>query len=418
MSGFDAARLERIGDHFDRYVEDGRLPGWLVRIARDGELVYQAMAGRRDLEADLPVEEDTLWRIYSMTKPITSVAAMMLWEEGRFELKDPVARFLPEFAEPRVFAGGAMANVQTRPAIEPIRMWHLLTHTSGLTYGFHHHGAVDALYREAGHEWGTPPGLDLAACCEQWAALPLLFQPGTRVELRRLDRRARPRGRGDRGPAARRVPRRPRARPARHDRHRASSRPRPTTAGSPRSTSPHPETGRATRSPASERPQQPPDMPLRRRRARLDRRRLRALHAHAAARRRARRRAPARPAHAAADDDATSSPAAPTSSAFGRPLFAETTFDGVGFGLGFSVVEDPVAARYTSSRGEFGWGGAASTAFWVDPVERLEVLFFTQLLPSSTYPIRSQLHQLVHQALDRLAPRGCGRAAARARRGP
>jgi CubicO group peptidase (beta-lactamase class C family) len=85
--------------------------------------------------------------------------------------------------------------------------------------------------------------------------------------------------------------------------------------------------------------------------------------------------------------------------AFGRPLFAETTFDGVGFGLGFSVVEDPVAARYPSSRGEFGWGGAASTAFWVDPEERLEVLFFTQLLPSSTHPIRSQLHQLVHQAL-------------------
>jgi len=84
---------------------------------------------------------------------------------------------------------------------------------------------------------------------------------------------------------------------------------------------------------------------------------------------------------------------------FGRPLFAETTFDGVGFGLGFSVVMDPVAARYTSSPGEFGWGGAASTAFWVDPVERMEVSFFTQLLPSSTHPIRSQLHQLVHQAL-------------------
>ena len=85
--------------------------------------------------------------------------------------------------------------------------------------------------------------------------------------------------------------------------------------------------------------------------------------------------------------------------AFGRPLFSETTFDGVGFGLGFSVVEDPVAGRYPSSRGEFAWGGAASTAFWVDPAERMTVLFFTQLLPSSTYPIRSQLHQLVHQAL-------------------
>jgi CubicO group peptidase (beta-lactamase class C family) len=85
--------------------------------------------------------------------------------------------------------------------------------------------------------------------------------------------------------------------------------------------------------------------------------------------------------------------------AFGRPLFAETTFEGVGFGLGFSVVEDPVQGRFPSSPGEFAWGGAASTAFWVDPAEDLTVLFFTQLLPSSTYSIRPQLHQLVHQAL-------------------
>jgi CubicO group peptidase (beta-lactamase class C family) len=85
--------------------------------------------------------------------------------------------------------------------------------------------------------------------------------------------------------------------------------------------------------------------------------------------------------------------------AFGRPLFSETTFDGVGFGLGFSVVQDPVPGRSPTSAGEFGWGGAASTAFWVDPVEELAVLFFTQLLPSSTHPIRPQLHQLVHQAL-------------------
>ena len=84
---------------------------------------------------------------------------------------------------------------------------------------------------------------------------------------------------------------------------------------------------------------------------------------------------------------------------FGRPLFAETPFNGVGFGLGFSVVEDPIAYRTACSRGEFAWGGAASTAFWIDPAERLTALFFTQLLPSSTHPIRSQLRQLVYQAL-------------------
>jgi CubicO group peptidase (beta-lactamase class C family) len=83
----------------------------------------------------------------------------------------------------------------------------------------------------------------------------------------------------------------------------------------------------------------------------------------------------------------------------GRPLFAETTYDGIGFGLGFSVVEDPAKNKVLSTKGEFGWGGAASTAFWVDPVERITAVFFTQLLPSSTHPIRPQLKQLVYQAL-------------------
>src|SRR4051812_49318853 len=93
--GFDAQRLQRIDRHFDRYVDDGRLPGWLAVIAHDGRVVHIGRGGLRDMENGLPVEVDTLWRIYSMTKPITSVAAMMLYEEGAFELKDPVSRFLP-----------------------------------------------------------------------------------------------------------------------------------------------------------------------------------------------------------------------------------------------------------------------------------------------------------------------------------
>src|SRR4051812_46319619 len=100
--GFDAGRLARIDRHLDRYVKDGRLPGWMVVVSREGRIAHVGRSGRRDIEADLPVEPDTLWRIYSMTKPITSVAAMMLWEEGAFELKDEVARFLPEFADARV----------------------------------------------------------------------------------------------------------------------------------------------------------------------------------------------------------------------------------------------------------------------------------------------------------------------------
>jgi len=113
-----------------------------------------------------------------MTKPVTSVAAMMLFEEGAFDLTDPIARWLPEFAQPRVYVRGSALNPLTEPAIEPIRLWHLLTHTSGLTYGFHHAHPVDEMYRAAGFEWGTPPGFDLAACVERWAQLPLVFQPG------------------------------------------------------------------------------------------------------------------------------------------------------------------------------------------------------------------------------------------------
>src|SRR4051812_32098989 len=176
--GFDADRLERIDRHFDRYVDDGRLPGYLALVARRGRVVHVASAGKRDLESGAPVEPDTLWRIYSMTKPVTSVAAMMLWEEGAFELKDPIERWLPEFAHARVWTGGTDLRPATQPLTEPIRVWHLMTHTAGLTYGFHHAHPVDLLYRQAGFEWTSPPGVDLARCCEAWARLPLLFQPG------------------------------------------------------------------------------------------------------------------------------------------------------------------------------------------------------------------------------------------------
>src|SRR3954451_13198931 len=169
--GFDAARLERIDRHFARYVDDGRLASWLAMVARDGRVAHVASAG--------PCSEDTVWRIYSMTKPITSVAAMMLWEEGAFELTDLVARFVPEMGQARVWAGGSSLKPVTVPQVEPMRIWHLLTHTAGLTYGFHHAHSVDRLYREAGFEWGAPAGLDLEGVCDVWAGMPLLFQPGS-----------------------------------------------------------------------------------------------------------------------------------------------------------------------------------------------------------------------------------------------
>src|SRR6267143_1605151 len=118
--GFDPQRLARIDPHFARYVDEGLLPGWLLLVARRGQIVHLAKYGQRDIEAGLPIELDTLFRIYSMTKPITSVAAMMLYEEGGFELKDPVEKYIPSFRDVRVFRGGSALAPVTAPATEPV----------------------------------------------------------------------------------------------------------------------------------------------------------------------------------------------------------------------------------------------------------------------------------------------------------
>jgi CubicO group peptidase (beta-lactamase class C family) len=396
--GFDGGRLGRIDRHFDGYVESGRLPGWLVVVARGGRIVHLGSGGRRDIEAGEPVTLDTLWRIYSMTKPITSVAAMMLWEEGRFELDDPVARYIPSFGETRVYLRGSSLKPLTVPATEPVRMWHLLTHTSGLTYGFHRAHAVDAMYREAGFEWGTPAGSDLAACCETWARLPLLFQPGAEwnysvatdvlgrvvevlsgqsLEAFVGERILAPLGMAETafsvaGEDAGRLaalysPDRATGLAARNDVMGAAIMRRPEA----------PSGGGGLVSTATDYHR---FVQMLLGQGAFDGARLLGS--------RTVRRMASNHLPGGADLEAV-----------GRPLFAETTFPGVGFGLGFSVVENPVATHAPGSRGEFGWGGAASTAFWVDPAEELTVLFLTQLLPSSTYPLRSQLHALVHQAL-------------------
>ena len=160
--GFDPDRLARIDRHFARYVDDGRLPGWLVVVSRRGRVVHLSATGSATSRPGLPVEADTLWRIYSMTKPITSVAAMMLYEEGAFELNDPVSGFIPSFADMRVYRGGSACGRSRCPATEPMRIWHLLTHTAGLTYGFHHAHPVDAHVPGRRVRVGRAPAADLA----------------------------------------------------------------------------------------------------------------------------------------------------------------------------------------------------------------------------------------------------------------
>ena len=395
--GFDPARLARLDGHFQRYVDDGRLPGFQVMISRHGEVVHETVHGYRDVANQVPFTANTLVRMFSMTKPITSVAAMMLYERGAFELKDEVAKFIPSFADSRVYREGGANKPVTKPLTEPVRLWHLLSHTSGLTYGFHHQHVTDALYRAAGFEWGAPEGMGLAGACDAWAALPLAFQPGSEwlygvstdvlgrvvevVSGMPLDEFFRteifePLGMAD---TAFSVP--------------EASRDRCATL----------YLGQGAAGPAFESPidLNPPDgmaffsgggglwgtaadymkfctMLL----GRGETGGVRLLGNRTV-------------------DYMTRNhlPGGADLESFGRPLFAETTFSGVGFGLGFSVVIDPVANKVLSSAGDFAWGGAASTAFWCDPVEDLAVVFLTQVLPSSTYPIRSELKQLVYQAL-------------------
>ena len=396
--GFDPARLARIDAHFARYVDAGQLAGWQIVVTRRGEIAHASTYGLRDREAGAPVEPDTLWRIYSMTKPITSVAAMMLWEEGRFQLTDEISRWLPEFADVRVYDRGSALRPYTVAAVEPIRVWHLLTHTAGLTYGFLQTSVVDGLYRAAGYDLYPAPGADLATACAAWARLPLLFQPGTAwgysvatdvlgrlievISGQSLDaffaeRILDPLGMTDTrwwvdGADA--------------DRLAACY-------------AAHPVTGLAVRfDEIGRRALEKPDLlsgggglistaadyhrftQLLAREGELDGVRLlgprtvRFMTTN----------------HLPGGQD------------LGRLStggFAETTFEGIGFGLGFAVVQDPVPSRVPSSVGEYYWGGAASTAFWVDPTEELTALLFTQLAPSSTHPLRPELRQLVYSAL-------------------
>jgi CubicO group peptidase (beta-lactamase class C family) len=327
---------------------------------------------------------------------------MMLYEEGAFELTDPVSRFIPSFAAVRVYTGGSDLRPVTVPATEPVRIWHLLTHTAGLTYGFHRVHPADAMHRAAGFDLDTRPGITLAQACDTWAAIPLLFQPGAEwnysvatdvlgrvVEVasgQPLDeffssRIFGPLGMTDTGFSAP-APDLPRlaalygmgpgGKAVRLDAMGEAARKPPSMlSGGGGLVSTAADYHRFTQMllPRAESPAGELDgVRL------LSPRTVRYMWRN----------------HLPGGLDLEK---------FGRPLYAETPFRGVGFGLGFAVLIDPVAGKIPSSPGEVSWGGAASTAFWIDPAEELTVSFFTQLIPSSAHPIRSRLRQLVYQAL-------------------
>jgi CubicO group peptidase (beta-lactamase class C family) len=397
--GFDPKRLGRIGAIIDGYVDSGKFPGGAFVLTRGGRTAYAHSSGYRDVENNKPVELDTVYRIYSMSKPITSIAAMMLYEENKLDILDPVSKYIPSFGESQVYMRGPATNCATAPQEAPMTIFNLLTHTSGLTYGFSYANGIDHLYRQAGFEWGIPKGLDLAACCDIWAGMPLLFQPGTEwnysvstdvlgrvIEVASgmsLDKFIAERITGPLGMhetsfwctdeqaqrfAALYVPgAKPERKATRMDMLGARGTQQPLFLGGGGglvST-----IGDYVRFCAMLRGGGAVDG------VRLVSNRTLAFMTQN---------------HLPGGNDL---------SQVGRPLFSETNYDGTGFGLGFSVVTDPVKSKSLCSKGEYAWGGAASTAFWIDPLEDITAVFMTQLLPSSSWPIRSELRRAVLQAL-------------------
>ena len=404
--GLSSSRLARIGPFFEQaYVAPGLLPGVLTLVARRGQVASLACVGHRDLAAGRPVEADTIFRIYSMTKPITSVALMTLYEEGRFQLDDPVSRFLPELGGLRVWDDGTPLSFRTVPAERDITVRDLLTHTAGFTYGFMGRHPLDALYRRRGIEGRAvlapqegAPSVDLAEMVGKLGELPLLFAPGSRWSYS----------------VATDV--------CGHLIERLSGQPFDAF--------------------VSERILGPLDMVDTGFSVTPDQAdRLASCYACTAADPLVEVDAPATssyltpPTYLSGGGGLVSTAAdylrfalmllnggeldgqrilgrktveymtvnhLPTGgdlASMGQRVFSETTYEGIGFGLGFSVVLDPVKAAVVGSAGEYAWGGAASTTFWVDPREELVVLLLTQLLPSSTYPIRRQMKVLTYQAL-------------------
>ncbi len=394
--GFDPERLGHLDAVLHQYVDKGKIPGVQTLLSRRGELVHRDCYGFRDVEAALPVEADTLYRIYSMTKPITSVALMMLYEEGHFLMENPVSRWIPELGDLRVWTGGTEEVPETRALESPLTVHHVLTHTSGLTYGFQYAHPVDAMYRAADLGNFTQPTYDLQECMARLAELPLQFEPGHAwnysmstdvcgrlVEVmsgQTLDEFFRtrifePLGMADTGFAA------PEA-----DLERCS----PLYVFSP---------GQAMTTMASARSMTQPSPML----------------------------SGGGGLVSSADDylrfchllvgggqvdgvrllsprtlrfmTTNHLPGGQSLNEMGQATFSEVAMAGTGFGLGFSVLLDPAASQSLGSAGQYAWGGAASTAFWIDPAEDLAVVFMTQLLPSNTYPLRRHLQAGVYQAL-------------------
>ncbi len=402
--GLSSDRLARIDRFLDeRYIQTGKLPCAQVKVWRGGQLAHSTLLGSADIERGKPIAEDSLFRIYSMTKPVTSVAFMMLVEQGLVALDDPVAKHIPAWANLGVFDGGTVDGFRTKPCGRPMQIVDLLRHTSGLTYGFQQMTNVDAAYRKLKVGEFVDAG-SLDDMIADLAKLPLEFSPGEAWNysvstdvlgylVGKISGRPFPvfleeeifaplgmkdtafqvrSGQESRLTACYAVgalgSKQTLAKPVLQDDPTKSIylRPPELVSGGGGLVSTAEDYLRFCRMLLNG--------------GELDGARLlspKTLHLMTA----------------------NHLPGGKDMATMSRSLFSEANYAGVGFGLGFAVTIDPALPLIPGSVGDFFWGGAASTFFWVDPVEDLTVVFLTQLLPSSAYPVRRELRTLVYSAI-------------------
>jgi CubicO group peptidase (beta-lactamase class C family) len=397
-AGMSKAALDRIDTHLkSRYLDSGRFPCAQLLVYRRGKVVHSSVQGFADVERKVPVRDDTIFRIYSMTKAITAVAFMMLVEEGKVALDEPVHKYIPEWKDLGVFVAGTAPNFMTRPPARPMQIVDLLRHTSGLTYGLQQRSNVDAAYREE-KVADMVPGKTLDDMIKDLAKIPLEFSPGEawnysvsidvlgyligRISNQPFqqflkERIFDPLGMTDTGfhvPAEKAhrfaacYSNNPPGKMKIYDDPAKSNYLAPPTLYSG---------GGGLCSTASDY--------LTFCRALLNGGELGG----------ARLLGP-KTLKLMVSNHLPGGAYLPELS---RSMFSEATLDGVGFGLGFAVTMDPAKTLLAGSADEFYWGGMASTAFWIDPAEELITIFMTQLVPSSSYPIRRELRTMVYAAI-------------------
>jgi CubicO group peptidase (beta-lactamase class C family) len=403
-TGLSTARLERITEHLERsYVGPGKIAGCQVAVSRHGHLAYFRSLGAMDREAGKAMADDAIFRIYSMTKPITSVALMTLYERGYFQLNDPVSRFFPAWKNHRVWVSGEGASMVTEAPKRPLSMRDMLCHTGGLTYGAALVAlgapdtglAVDKVYAEVGVRRGR--GETLMEFMDKLAKVPLLYQPGEKwmyslstdvcgalvekISGRRFDRYLsetvfEPLGMKD---TAFFVPSEKVGRFCANYRRAPDKSLELLDAPGSSEYLKEPTFFSGGGGLASTTEDYLRFCEMLRRGGEFEGARILGPRTIALMARN----------HLKDGKDLTEM-------AIGG--FSETANEGVGFGLGFASTLSSVK-NGTLGEGDYYWGGAASTIFWVDPVEDLTAVFMTQFMPSGTFNFRGQLKSIIYSSI-------------------